>query len=1034
MAIYHCSMKPVGRASGKSAVAAAAYRAGECLINERDGLTHDFTRRDGVAHSEIVLPDGVDAAWAQDRSALWNMAERAEHRCDARVAREFEIALPHELDADQRLALTQSFAAELANRYGVAVDLAIHEPGRGTDIRNHHAHLLMTTRTVGEGGFGEKTELEWKNARLLSDNRPTAQMQLRDLRQAWEDHANDHLARAGHETRIDHRSHLERGLELEPTQHMGVYATQMERRGLSVARLRQEAEANARNRELIAKKPEAVLALITNEKSVFTRHDVARTLHRYVEEPADFQNAFASVMQSPALVTLKHEMLDGRGQVQELARLSTREMVSIERSMVEAAGRMNETSRHPVDEGSIERSLAARSFLAEEQRAAVRHVTGDEQIAAVVGLAGAGKSTMLAAAREAWEADGYRVHGAALAGKAAEGLEASSGIASRTLASWEMSWQNGRGELSSRDVFVIDEAGMVSSKQMARFVDAAERSGAKLVLVGDPEQLQPIQAGAAFRAITEQTGFARLDEIRRQRQEWQREASVDFAGHRTEDALSAYDAHGAVRLAETRAEAREAIVGEVMADREANPEDSRLVLTYRRTDVRDLNEAIRGELLQRGELQEGVAFQTNDGERKFAEGDRILFLENNRDLGVKNGMLGTVEAVEPERLNIRLDDQRAASARDSLDENQDRRTIELDAARYTAFDHGYATTIHKSQGATVDRSFVLASPGMDSHLAYVAMTRHREDVQLHAGRDDFKDIEALSAGLSHANTKETTLDYAERRGIDVERATEREAQHETGRVASMAASERQAELTPRDEPAAELTIAERLAQLHEEVERDLRSGERVSDEHVHDMQGPDTSRQDLSTEGTRAFEPQGERSSPEPDEDRGARLRALMAEYRMREEPTEERIARLRASFAEDRIRQEEPTEQRAARLRASMAEFQKSQAPDPQRIERLRASFAEDRMRAEPDEQRVARLKASFAERPAPETKEERHERIRSYLAKSDERSAPDERQASTAERLAELRERESTPGYRGREADREGYHERDRGDEWER
>ena len=1035
MAIYHCSMKPVGRASGKSAVAAAAYRAGECLTNERDGLTHDFTRRDGVAYSEIVLPEGVDATWARDRSALWNVAERAERRSDARVAREFELALPHELDAGQRLALTQSFAAELANRYGVAVDLAIHEPGRGTDIRNHHAHLLMTTRTVGEDGFGEKTEIEWKNARLLSDNRPTAQMQLRDLRQAWEDHANDHLARAGHETRIDHRSHLERGLELEPTQHMGVYATQMERRGLSVARLRQEAEANARNRELIAKKPEAVLALITNEKSVFTRHDVARTLHRYVEEPADFQNAFASVMQSPALVQLKPEMLDSRGQVQELARLSTREMVSVERSMVEAAGRMHETSRCPVDETSIERSLASRSFLAEEQRAAVRHVTGDEQIAAVVGLAGAGKSTMLAAAREAWEADGYRVHGAALAGKAAEGLEASSGIASRTLASWEMGWQNGRGELGDRDVFVIDEAGMVSSKQMARFVDAAERSGAKLVLVGDPEQLQPIQAGATFRAITEQTGFARLDEIRRQQDDWQREASVDFAGHRTGEALSAYDAHGAVRFAETRAEAREAIVGAVMADREANPEDSRLVLTYRRADVRDLNEAIRGELLQRGELQEGVAFQTNDGERKFAEGDRILFLENNRELGVKNGMLGTVEAVEPERLNIRLDDQRAASARDSLDENQDRRTIELDAARYSAFDHGYATTIHKSQGATVDRSFVLASPGMDSHLAYVAMTRHREDVQLHAGRDDFKDIEALSAGLSHANTKETTLDYAERRGIDVERAPGREAQHETRRVASMAESGREAALTPRDEQGVELTVAERLAQLHEEVERDLRSGGRVPDERVHDMQGPDTGRQDLSTEGMRAFEPQGERSPPEPDEDRGARLRALMAEDRMREEPTEERIARLRASFAEDRMRQEEPTEQRAARLRASMAEFQKSQVPDPQRIERLRASFAEDRMRAEPDEQRIARLKASFAERPAPETKEERHERIRSYFAKSqDERSAPDERQASTAERLAELRERESTPGYRGREADRERYHERDRGDEWER
>ena len=777
MAIYHCSMKPVARGSGKSAVAAAAYRAGVCLTNERDGQTHDFTRRAGVVHSEIVLPDGVEADWAMDRSSLWNAAERAENRKDARVAREFEIALPHELDAEQREALARSFAAELANRYGAAVDCGIHEPGSGTDIRNHHAHLLMTTRAIEVDGFGAKTELEWKNTRLLSEDRPTAQMQLRDLRQAWEDHANDHLARAGFEARIDHRSHLERGLEFEPTQHMGVHATQMERRGLSVERLRQEADANARNAELIARKPDAVLSLITNEKSVFTRHDVAHTLHRYVQEPDDFRNAFATVMQSPALIELKPETIGRYGEVQELARLSTREMVTIERSMIETAQGMSGALSHPVGTASIERALEARSYLVDEQRDAVRHVTGDEQIAAVVGLAGAGKSTMLAAAREAWEADGYRVRGAALAGKAAEGLEASSGIESRTLASLEMSWRNGRHELSDRDVLVIDEAGMVSSKQMARFVEAAGQSGAKLVLVGDPEQLQPIQAGAAFRAITEQTGVARLDEIRRQGEDWQREASRDFAGHRTGEALKAYDEHGAIRFAETREDARAAIVEGVMADREAHPDDSRLVLTYRRADVRDLNEAIRGELQARGEIDEGLALRTNNGERRFAEHDRILFLENDRELGVKNGMLGTVTHVEEGRLVARLDNGGpqpgsggSAGDRNAVGEaGAQAREVAISLESYAAIDHGYATTIHKSQGATVDRAFVLASPGMDAHLAYVAMTRHREDVELHAGRDDFRDINALAAGLSHANTKETTLDYAERRGIAVER-------------------------------------------------------------------------------------------------------------------------------------------------------------------------------------------------------------------------------------------------------------------------
>ena len=149
-------MKPISRASGRSAVASAAYRAGEFLTNERDGITHDFTRRDGVEHSEIVLPEGVSAEWALDRSALWNAAERAEKRKDARVAREFEIALPHELSQDERLETARAFARDLADRYGAAVDFAIHAPHAPSDVRNHHAHVMMTTRKVISEGLGRQ--------------------------------------------------------------------------------------------------------------------------------------------------------------------------------------------------------------------------------------------------------------------------------------------------------------------------------------------------------------------------------------------------------------------------------------------------------------------------------------------------------------------------------------------------------------------------------------------------------------------------------------------------------------------------------------------------------------------------------------------------------------------------------------------------------------------------------------------------------------------------------------------------------------
>ena len=814
-------MKVISRSSGRSAVASAAYRCAERLINERDGLTHDFTRRDGVEHCEITLPQGIEAAWARDRSALWNAAEMAENRKDARVAREFEIALPHELSAAQRLAATREFAQGLADRYGTAVDFAIHAPHGKTDIRNHHAHIMMSVRQVGEEGFLDKSLLERENKWLLSHSQATTPMQLRELRQAWEQVANVHLAEAGLELRIDHRSHQERGLELAPTEHMGVHATQMQRRGLEVSRTRLEVGAAERNAQVIAEKPEQVLELITGEKSVFDRHDVAKTLHRYIDDPQAFQAAFAKVMASPELVQLQAGRKSDP-EARELARYSTREMVAIERGMAEGAARMVAVQAHGVEVAHVAASLAAETaaiqgrvaaaFLAKaagsearaelstderasridatglsaEQNRAVEHITSAAQIAAVVGFAGAGKSTMLAAARSAWEAQGFRVHGAALSGKAAEGLEEASGIASRTLAAWDYGWQAGRGALGPRDVLVIDEAGMVGSRQLARFVEETERAGAKLVLVGDHEQLQAIGAGAPFRAIAERIGFAELSEVRRQRENWQQAASQDFARHRTVEGLAAYDAHGAVNFAGTRAEARADIVRDYMADLTDRPEGSRVAMAHRRVDVHALNEDIRAALKQAGHFEQGGQgsgdpghgeapkedmaermFATQNGQRAFAAGDRIVFLENNRDLGVKNGMLGTVTEVEDGRLVAALD----GKGRDG-----EARVVAVTVADYAAFDHGYATTIHKTQGATVDQAFVLASGTMDRHLTYVAMTRHREEVRLYAAREEFKGrgaersaMEALAARLSRDGSKETTLDYtqefSERRGM-----------------------------------------------------------------------------------------------------------------------------------------------------------------------------------------------------------------------------------------------------------------------------
>lgn len=232
MAIYHLSVKLVTRGAGRSATAAVAYRAATRVPDERTGLVFDYSRKRGVEHTEILLPVRVAEAadWARDRTRLWNTAEAAENRKDARVAREYEVALPHELNAQQRRELVHCFARELAERHGCAVDVAIHAPHRAGDARNHHAHLLATTRAVTECGLGAKTDIELKDADRTKRGLCSGKRELVAIRERWAALVNEHLAERGHDARVDHRSLATQGAEREPTFHKGPAVTAIERR------------------------------------------------------------------------------------------------------------------------------------------------------------------------------------------------------------------------------------------------------------------------------------------------------------------------------------------------------------------------------------------------------------------------------------------------------------------------------------------------------------------------------------------------------------------------------------------------------------------------------------------------------------------------------------------------------------------------------------------------------------------------------------------------------------------------------------
>lgn len=472
-------------------------------------------------------------------------------------------------------------------------------------------------------------------------------------------------------------------------------------------------------RAQLVQDPALILGHISTTKASFNRTDVLRELARWIDNPQTLQGAARTALTSSQIVQVE---TDGK-----TSRYTTQDYLKAEAELDRSALTLSARGGFAVAQRHIEAAKAQQNVrmtkafggeLSEEQCAALDHVLRDRQLASVVGLAGAGKSTLLETACDAWHKQGITVHGAALAGKAADGLESASGIKSRTLASLEMSWKNGSEPVGNGDVLVVDEAGMIGTRQMARVAAKMEQVGAKLVLVGDPDQLQPIEAGTPFRRVVEARGAAQLTEIHRQREGWQKQASKDLAAGRVAEALEPYRACGSVTHGETRDASLEALVETYAMDVAADgPEVSRLAFAHKRKDVFALNQSIRAALRDRDDPPSETLFRTDTGQRAFAKEDRIVFTRNDKDIGVKNGMLGTVHTARDGKMKVALD-------------GDTQRIVSFDPLVFKSFDHGYAVTIHKSQGATVDQAYVLASRTMDKHLAYVAMTRHRSDMRL----------------------------------------------------------------------------------------------------------------------------------------------------------------------------------------------------------------------------------------------------------------------------------------------------------------
>ena len=707
----------------------------------------------------MLLPAGADARFA-DCAVLWNAAEAAERRKDAQVAREIVLALPADrvLSTEDRIELARSFAAAHFVAKGLAVQLDVHAPhqergegegafaeGTGGDHTNWHAHLLITTRRL------EGEQLSAKKARDLDPQvRQAGTRAMVSDGEAWGEtwraHQDRYFLEHGIELRVD-------ATAAHPGEHIGpVRMRKVDSPAVERAEVLRAANEDA------ARDPEQVLAALTRNNASFTERELDRYLAKHLGSGVDGtpDAAAARDIAAAKAAVLGHRdvlVLHDRETGERVGRFSTRTVRDQEQTALADGAAVANARHHQGVKTQHQAAALASRTLREDQRTAFEHAVSPGGLKLVEGRAGTGKSYTLAAVREAHQAAGYRVVGLAPTNAVAQDLKADGFAEASTIHSALFQIKNGRLAFDRRTVLVVDEAAMLDSRVTGELLAEAKRAGAKVVLAGDDRQLASIERGGLFAELRQRHGAAEITEVTRQRVDWQRQAARDLAEGQFDRAVAAFDQHGGITWTADGEAARAALVARWTADTAADPAASRFVFAYTNVDVSQLNAELRAVRRDRGELRSPDApFETKHGVAAFAVGDRVQFTDTDKKRHIYNGNAGVITGIDARtgQLTAKLDAAAGVSGRE----------VSWSASEFQGFRHGYAGTIYKGQGKTLDHTYLLHTHHWRAAASYVALTRQRESAQVFVATETARDVQQLARQMGRGEVRAASVAWA----------------------------------------------------------------------------------------------------------------------------------------------------------------------------------------------------------------------------------------------------------------------------------